>query len=106
MTNFSASTDEIRRFARQMDTAGADVAALSGMDVGASVAALGPVFGLIGADFVHVFGAAQTSHAASIEKLAAVLTASGATATAIAQVYDGNEAEQISGLRKTIAGAQ
>lgn len=101
MTEFSASTDHIRRFAGQIDTAGADVGALGGMDVAASVAALGPVFGLIGADFVQVFGAAQTSHAASIEKLGKVLAASSLTANAIADVYDSNEAEQIAELRRT-----
>lgn len=95
MTELLASTAHIRQFARQLDTAGGEVSAAGGMDVAHSVAALGPVFGLIGADFVTVFGAAQTSHASSIGKLAAVLTASGDTAHAIANVYDGNEAQHI-----------
>ncbi|WP_024795850.1 type VII secretion target [Tomitella biformata] len=104
MTEFLASTARIRQFASQLGSAGGDVATVGGMDVAASVAALGPVFGLIGADFVTVFGAAQTSHAASIGKLAAVLTASGDTANAIATVYDGNEADQIDSLRKVAEG--
>lgn len=99
MTELLASTAHIRQFASQLTTAGGEVAAVGGMDVAASVAALGPVFGLIGADFVTVFGAAQTSHSAAIGRLAAVLTASGGAANAIATVYDGNEAEQIDALR-------
>lgn len=104
MTELSASTAHIRQFASQLESAGGEVAAVGGMDVGASVAALGPAFGLIGADFVTVFGAAQTSHAASIGKLATVLSASGQTATAIASVYDGNEEEQIAALRRIAEG--
>lgn len=99
MTEFLASTAQIRQFAGRLGTAAGEVAAVGEMDVGQSVAALGPVFGLIGADFVTVFGAAQTSHAASIGKLAAVLTASSQTANVIASVYDGNEADHIAALR-------
>ena len=99
MTEFLASTAQIRQFARRLGTAAGDVAATGEMDVGRSVAALGPVFGLIGADFVSVFGTAQTSHAASIGRLAAVLTASSQTANAIATVYDGSEADHSAALQ-------
>lgn len=84
-----------------MESAGGEAAAVGGMDVGASVAALGPAFGLIGADFVQVFGAAQTAHSTSIEKLATVLRASGQTAGAIAAIYDDHEDEHSAELRRT-----
>ncbi|MDN5757692.1 MAG: ESX-1 secretion-associated protein [Tomitella sp.] len=103
MTDIVASVDHIRwcgdEFARSAD----GLAAVDGADTAAAVAALGPVFGVLGGDFLPAFGAAHAAHSEGVAGLEAVLRGAGATAHAIAQAYAQHESAHSDALSASAA---
>ncbi|QNG19490.1 hypothetical protein G4H71_17485 [Rhodococcus triatomae] len=65
---------------------------------------LGPVFGLVGGDFLAAFAAAHAAHLASIERLSGVLAGISAAAIGSAADYDGTEAGNTAALGSAGAG--
>lgn len=97
MTELTASVDHIRWCADEFTRTGEVVDGLCGAtsgDTASAVAALEPVFGIVGGGFVQAFAAAHAGHVRSGAGLARVLDASGATADAIARAYAQHEAGQ------------
>jgi len=88
LNGFSAAPDEIRAYGAVAAGAAAHIAATEGLDVATNVAALTPVFGLIGADFLATYAATQATHAGSVAALANVYAGTGSVAHAIAAAYD------------------
>src|SRR5439155_13283601 len=66
MTDFSAETDAMRAFAATHESVAADIAGAGNMDTVSHVAAMTPVFGIIGADYLAMFAAAQVLHCQDI----------------------------------------
>lgn len=106
MNEFSAATDGIRGFGA---AAGAMATRVQGAAVGAAAAGpalLGPAFGLIGADFVAAFAAAQGGHVRALGALAGVLDSMGGAATATADAYDAADQGVAAALGTTGAGLE
>jgi hypothetical protein len=90
---------------------GATATGLSGeMTAAAATAAggdpllLGPVFGLVGGDFMAAYAAAHAGHVASIGELSAVLGSMSAATTAAAATYTDNDLGRAQALRTTEEG--
>lgn len=88
LNGFSAVPDEIRAYGDVAAGAAAHIAATEGLEVAANVAALAPVFGVIGADFLATYAATQATHAGSVAALANVFAGAGTVAHAIAAAYE------------------
>ncbi|MEV3964640.1 type VII secretion target [Nocardia sp. NPDC050193] len=71
MSNLSVVTDALRAFGITNSGIGTEIAAAGNIDAAANVAALTPVFGLIGADYLAMFAAAQVLQARDINDLSA-----------------------------------
>ncbi len=96
LTNFlSADTDAVRMFGVQNANIASQIFGVANVDSAASVAAMTPVFGLIGADFLMSFAAAQVLQAKDMNELASKYTDLAAGAMTAAQEYlaqDGSNA--------------
>ncbi|MEV0060576.1 type VII secretion target [Nocardia sp. NPDC050718] len=71
MTDLSVDTDAVAAFATTNATVAGDIAAAGITDAAGNVAAMTPVFGLIGADYLAMFAAAQALQAKDINDLSA-----------------------------------
>ncbi|MCX4097249.1 type VII secretion target [Nocardia sp. alder85J] len=60
---------------------------------------LGPIFGLIGDDFVRAYAAAHAGHVAAISQLSTVLGSMGTAATGTAATYSESERAHADALR-------
>ncbi|AOW94407.1 hypothetical protein BFN03_04155 [Rhodococcus sp. WMMA185] len=94
ISDFSATTAVM---SAQMQAAGIGIAA-----TGPSL--LGPVFGVIGGEFVAAFSAAHAAHLASIEKLSGVLDAISAVALANCADYQRADTATAAALAANAAG--
>ncbi|MFF0544303.1 type VII secretion target [Nocardia thailandica] len=107
MTDLTVQTEAVETFAATNAAVSGDIAAASGWDQAANIAAMTPVFGLIGADYLAMFAAAQVLQAKDINDLsdkynklsqAAFSTASTFTATDQGNAADiARQAAQIGG---------
>ena len=86
MSALTAVPDDIDAYGQSAALAATHIAAAGGADLAAHLAALAPVFGPIGADFLAKFGAVQAEHALSVGHLAAHYAATAAAAHACAAV--------------------
>ncbi|MCU1643444.1 MAG: hypothetical protein JWN03_3719 [Nocardia sp.] len=93
MSNLVATPDAIRHYGDVSAAMASTIAGAAGADQVATVAALVPVFGLIGQDFLLSFAGAQGNHFASTAELAAVHAGTAVTAHEAAATYDGVEAQ-------------
>ncbi|NKR47550.1 hypothetical protein GS506_28330 [Rhodococcus hoagii] len=71
----------------------------------AGPALLGPVFGVVGGDFVAAFTAAQDAHVAQVRRLSSAWSAMSAAAASTAAAYDATDAAGAGALIDTGAGA-
>ncbi|WP_327150660.1 type VII secretion target [Nocardia sp. NBC_01329] len=71
MSDVSVATDALRAFGITNSGIGTEIAAVGNIDAVTNVAALTPVFGLIGADYLAMFAAAQVLQARDINDLSA-----------------------------------
>lgn len=106
MSGISAETAAIHAYGGRAATMAADLAAAGAGAAAAGPILLGPVFGLIGGDFVAAFGTAHAAHVDSIGKLSGVLGSMSAAAVASALAYDDTDATGAVALRATGAGIE
>lgn len=68
---------------------------------GADPLLLGPIFGLVGGDFVAAYAAAHAGHVAGIGELSAVMGSMGTAAAGAATTYSGTDADHAATIRST-----
>ncbi|QSE88380.1 ESX-1 secretion-associated protein [Rhodococcus pseudokoreensis] len=88
MSEVFVVTDGIRKYGATAAQAAEQISSAAALDLGTNLAALAPVFGPIGADFLASFAAAQANHAASVAELATHYAQTAIAADATAQSYD------------------
>ncbi|CAM3133817.1 type VII secretion target [Prescottella defluvii] len=88
MDGFTAAPDEIRAYGDIAAQTAAHIGAAGAFDAAADVAALTPVFGVIGADFLATFAATRVTHAKSVAALANVYAGTSSVAHTVAAAYD------------------
>lgn len=98
MSEMSAIPEGIESYAAMHATVASALGTAEGIDQAANVAALVPVFGLIGQEFLASFAYAQANHVLSVGQLAASHAGSAAHAMASAESYRATDAEHASGL--------
>ncbi|WP_067545494.1 type VII secretion target [Nocardia crassostreae] len=98
MADLSVDTTAVRTFAATQDGVTADIAATGGLDTVSHVAAMTPVFGLIGADFLASFAVAELLHDKDITALSARFAHVGQAACGSAATYDAADADFAGGL--------
>ncbi|MCU1641581.1 MAG: hypothetical protein JWN03_1856 [Nocardia sp.] len=103
MADLSVDTDAVRTFAATQDGVAGDIAATGGMDTVSHVAAMTPVFGLIGADFLASFAVAELLHDKDINALSARFSHLGQAAFGSAGTYESTDSSFADGLG-TVAG--
>jgi hypothetical protein len=91
MSNLSVVTEALRAFGITNAGIGTEIAAAGNIDAVANIAALTPVFGLIGADYLAMFAAAQVLQARDINDLSAKYQKLSDAAFASAFNYDGTD---------------
>ncbi|WP_084721620.1 type VII secretion target [Rhodococcus marinonascens] len=104
MNELIADTASITEFAATTSAMSAEVRAA---ELGASAVGpllLGPVFGVIGGEFVAAFSAAHAAHLSSIEKLSGVLGGISTTALVNAANYEGIDLATTAALAANAAG--
>ena len=106
MNDLRADTASIAEFAATAATMSAEMQAAGLGAAAAGPLLLGPVFGVIGGDFVAAFATAHAAHLASIEKLSGVLGGISATALANAAAYEGTEAATTAALAADAVGLE
>ncbi|GAF51100.1 hypothetical protein RW1_096_03060 [Rhodococcus wratislaviensis NBRC 100605] len=106
MNDLRADTASIAEFAATAATMSAEMQAAGLGAAAAGPLLLGPVFGVIGGDFVAAFATAHAAHLASIEKLSGVLGGISATALANAATYEGTEAATTAALAAHAVGLE
>ncbi|BAD58505.1 hypothetical protein NFA_36570 [Nocardia farcinica IFM 10152] len=98
MENLSVDTGAVRAFATEHAGIAGQISAAANMDLVGQVSALTPVFGLIGADYLLSFAAAQVLQAKDINDLAAKyndLSWKAFSAAALFENTDGENAGQL-----------
>ncbi|WP_405138550.1 type VII secretion target [Nocardia sp. NBC_01388] len=98
MADLSVDTDAVRTFAATQDGVAGDIAATGGLDTASHVAAMTPVFGLIGADFLASFAVAELLHDRDINALSARFSHLGQAAFGSAATYDATDGSFADGL--------
>ncbi|NEW40524.1 ESX-1 secretion-associated protein [Nocardia cyriacigeorgica] len=88
MSDVSVETEGLRAFGATNAAIAGDIAGAGNMDVVASVSAMTPVFGLIGADYLLSFAAAQVLQARDINDLSDKYTKLSQAAFSSAANYD------------------
>lgn len=88
MSEVTVVTDGIRSYAATAAQAAEQITGAAGMDLAANLAALTPVMGPIGADFLASFAVAQTNHAKSVAALATHFVQTALAAESTADSYD------------------
>lgn len=91
MSDLSVETEALRAFGTTNAGVGTEIAAAGNFDAVAHVAALTPVFGLIGADYLAMFAAAQVLQARDINDLSAKYQKLSQAAFSSALNYDGTD---------------
>lgn len=83
MVNISADAEGIAAYGASAGVMASELAAAGAGASGAAPAILGPIFGLVGGDFLAAYAATHAGHLATIGQLSAVLgTMSGAAGVA------------------------
>ncbi|MBF6135325.1 ESX-1 secretion-associated protein [Nocardia otitidiscaviarum] len=107
MTELSVDPEAVRAFATTQHGVAGDIAAAGNLDTVANVAAMTPVFGLIGADYLAMFAVAELLHGKDVNALSARYAHLGqvaaGTATAI-QTTDGEFAGGLDRMDTAIGG--
>ncbi len=107
MADLSVETDAVRAFATTNAGVASEIAGAGNFDAIQNVAALTPVFGLIGADYLLAFAAAQVLQAKDINDLSAKydkLSKSAFTAAAAFETTDSGNANVLSAITNQVGG--
>jgi hypothetical protein len=87
MHKISVNTEGVTAYGATATGLSGEMAAAAAGAAGADPLLLGPVFGLVGGDFLAVYAAAHAGHVASIGELSAVLGSVGVAAAGAAATY-------------------
>ncbi|WP_067861513.1 hypothetical protein [Nocardia shimofusensis] len=98
MSELVAEADALRGYAAAAAAMASGVATAGTVDQAATMAAVAPVFGLIGQDFLFAFAHAQANHLSGVMELAAVHAATAVTAQQSALAYEASEATSRAGF--------
>ncbi|NNH71565.1 ESX-1 secretion-associated protein [Nocardia uniformis] len=98
MTEFSVDPEGVRAFAATQGGVAADIAAAGNLDTVAGVAAMTPVFGLIGADYLALYAVAEVLHAEDINALSGRYAHVGQTASGSATTLETTDAAFAGGV--------
>jgi hypothetical protein len=107
MADLSVDTEAVRAFAATQEGVAAQVADAGNVDAAGNVAAMTPVFGLIGADYLAMFAAAQVLHAQDINDLAGKVNHIGQAAfgtVAVVTDTDQSSASALGAVTNPIGG--
>lgn len=107
MADLSVETDAVRAFATTNAGVASEIAGAGNIDAVQNVVALTPVFGLIGADYLLAFAAAQVLQAKDINDLSAKydkLSKSAFTAAAAFDITDSGNASVLSAIANEVGG--
>ncbi|EOM75898.1 ESX-1 secretion-associated protein [Rhodococcus rhodnii] len=106
MSDLVVDTDGIRAYARSAAQSAEQIGSAGAYDLAANIAALTPVLGPIGADFLAAFAHAQSTHAQSVAELAAHYAGTAAAADSAAAGYDGTDrasGDALGGIGESLA---
>ncbi|GAA5067168.1 type VII secretion target [Nocardia callitridis] len=95
MSDFVATPDAIRAYGDSAAAMATGIATAGAFDEAATIAAVVPVFGLIGQDFLMSFAYAQGNHLSSLFELAGVHAGTAVAAHEAAAAYDASETSSI-----------
>lgn len=100
MSGISVDPEAVRAFATTQHGVAADIAAAGNLDTVAGVAAMTPVFGLIGADYLAMYAVAEVLHAKDINALSGRYGHLGATASGSATALESTDGSFAGGLEQ------
>ncbi|WP_239476801.1 type VII secretion target [Nocardia arizonensis] len=95
----SADAEGIGVYSATAESMSGEMAAAATSAAGASPALLGPIMGLIGADFTTAYAAAHAGHVASIGQLSAVLSSLGGATAGAATVLTETDLNNAAALK-------
>ncbi|ATL65895.1 DUF2563 family protein [Nocardia terpenica] len=101
MGKISVDTTGVAAYGATADTLAGEMGTAAAGAAAADPLLLGPIFGLVGGDFVAAYAAAHAGHVASIGELSAVLGTMGAAATGAAAAYTETDQGSAAALRAT-----
>ncbi|MBM7279817.1 hypothetical protein JTZ10_18890 [Gordonia rubripertincta] len=102
MTNVKVTSEALDGFAATNAAMASAIGTAGSIDAAANTAAMVPVFGLIGQEFLASFIFAQANHLMSVGQLAAVHAATAAaTATGLAE-YEGTDTATAAAIRSVL----
>lgn len=104
MIDLSVQTDAVAAFAATNAAVAGDIAAAGITDAAGNVAALTPVFGLIGADYLAMFAAAQALQAKDINDLSARFSELSDAAFTTSAQFEITDADNAAGIARQAAG--
>ncbi|WP_280262899.1 hypothetical protein [Nocardia wallacei] len=104
MHKVSVDTEGVAAYGATAGGLSAEMAAAAASAAGADPLLLGPIFGLVGGDFVAAYAAAHAGHVAGISELSAVLGSMGVAATGAAVATSESDLGNAAALRSTEGG--
>ncbi|MCD2108770.1 type VII secretion target [Rhodococcus erythropolis] len=88
MSELTVVPEDIRKYGSTSAEAAGHIAQAAVVDLGANIAAVAPVVGPVGIEFLDAFARAQATHTKDVAALATFYAGNAATAAAAAQAYD------------------
>ncbi len=104
MPELMAAPDAIRGYAAASAAMATGIATAGAVDQSATMAAVAPVFGLIGQEFLVACAYAQACHLSSVMELAGVHAGTAIAALQSAANYESSEAASADGFGAAITG--
>lgn len=104
MTDLSVQTDAVAAFAATNAGVAGEIAAAGNFDAVANVSAMTPVFGLIGADYLAMFAAAQALQAKDINDLSAKFSSLSDAAFKTSVTFETTDIDNAAELARQAAG--
>jgi len=106
MGDLTVEPEGLRAYGDATGAIASEIGAAGAFDLAAHIAALTPVFGAIGADFLAVFGVTQADHAQAVAQLAGHFASTSATAHASAASYEGADIANSGALGAVATGME
>ncbi|MEV0683311.1 type VII secretion target [Nocardia sp. NPDC050378] len=104
MTDLSVQTEGVNAFATTNAGVAGQIAAAGNFDLVANVSAMTPVFGLIGADYLAMFAAAQVLQAKDINELSAKFGSLSDAAFRSSVTFDATDIDNAAQIAREAAG--
>lgn len=99
MSKISVDTEGVAAYGATAGGLAAELGSAAAAAVAADPVLLGPVFGLVGGDFVTAYAAAHAGHVASISQLSAVMGSLGTASASAAASYAESDADRAAAMR-------